>query len=151
MYNVKSSQGTYKGNIGEFMFALAKKSVLITKFHGRGKYFPIIQKYLTKEQQTFIFENWYSIDAIEIKSKTAVILYEIKTQSYLNFRPNCWKPKSTERSLVIYGKAKSIGLCVKLAIVEFHENWNYNIVIEDFSEGLVCIDEPKKYDSAIFV
>ncbi|MBN2421254.1 hypothetical protein JXB27_03175 [Candidatus Woesearchaeota archaeon] len=150
MYNVKSSQGTYKGNIGEFMFALAKKSVFITKFHGKEKYFFVVKKHLTKEQQEFLFRNWYSIDAIEVGFNQCTI-YEIKTQSHLEFRPTQWKPKSTERSLAVYEKAKSIGFCVKLAIVEFHENWSYDVLIKDFSEELVCVDKPKKYDSIFHV
>ncbi|MBS3115807.1 hypothetical protein J4482_04230 [Candidatus Woesearchaeota archaeon] len=148
MYSIKSSKGTYKGNIGEFMFAQACKYVFITKFHGRHKYFPVIQKYLTEQQKEFLFTNWYSIDAIEVKFNEGVFLYEIKTQSHLNYRLPNWKPKATERSIKIYKEAKKLGFSVKLAIVELYNNWEYDIVIDDFSENLVCIDKAKKYDSA---
>ena len=73
-------------------------------------------------------------------------LYEIKTRNK-QYKLQ-YKPKMTLASCQIYEEAWTLGFNIKLATVILHDDWNYEIKIEDFSREKVCIDKPKKYDRA---
>ena len=135
------------------MFGLSEEKVFLTRFHGKAKYLPIIQKYLNFKQKQFIDMYWYSIDAIKIQynnnnnnnNTSQVILYEIKTKNKYNTELN-YKPKMTKATHEMYNYAKELGFITKLVTIFFHENWNFSIEIIDFDEKYYCIDKPKCYD-----
>ncbi len=145
MYNLKEFYGSFKGIIGEYMFKLTNKRVVLTRFFNKPKYFLIFGKYLTREQNDFLRKNWYSIDAIELFGRNP-ILYEVKTKNkYSTFLP--FKPKMTQAAHEIYNHAKELGFIVKIALVELKDNWEYDVSILEFDKKYYCIDKPKTYDS----
>ena len=149
MHNLKEQKGTFKGVIGECMFKMTSRHAFLTRVHPKWKFFTATNKYLTDEQKQFIDKNWYSLDSIEIQfidNKPEVLLYEVKTQNKLHNRPSWWKPKITQTTAVLYEQAIKIGFCVKLAIVEFQENWNFEVKILDYASDHYSVDRLKKYD-----
>ena len=80
MFNLKKGGGSFKGIIGECMFKLTNKNVVITTFFNKNKFIPIFGKYLTLEQQDFLRDNWHSVDAFELlfaNGRKELVLYEI--------------------------------------------------------------------------
>ena len=148
MNNLKKLNGTYKGLIGECMFKLTRKWVVITKYWNKLKYMQIFGKYMNSVQREFILTNWHSLDAIEItftNGKKQITLYEIKTKNEYNVKL-FFKLKMTESTHRIYQIAKKAGFNTKIAIVHFTDDWNYYTKIVEFNEASYCIDKPKKYD-----
>lgn len=148
MFNLKEGGGSFKGLIGECMFKLTNKEVVITKFFNKSKYFNTFGKYFTPEQHSFLENNWYSIDAIEVKFSNNVkniILYEIKTRNKYNYELP-FLPKMTLETHRIYHSAKSLGFVPKIAIVWLYDSWNYDIELKEFDEKEYSIDRPKQYD-----
>lgn len=149
MHNLKEQKGTFKGLIGECMFQMTRQYAFLTRFHPKWKFFNAANKYLTHEQKQFIDKKWYSLDSIEIRfidNNPEVFLYEVKTQNRLHNRPYWWKPKITQTTAVIYEQAIKLGFCVKLAVVEFQENWNFAVKILDYTPDHYSVDKLKKYD-----
>jgi len=149
MYNLKDCGGTFKGLIGECMFKLTDKDIIITRFFNRLKYLEVFGKYLDKKQAIFISKNWYSLDAVKlsfVNGEKKIILYEVKTRNVYN-RKIFSKPKMTLETHKLYNTAKSLGFVTKLATVWLHDCWIYDIEINELNKNLYCIDKPKKYDS----
>ena len=148
MHNLKKQRGNFKGLIGECMFKIVNKRLVLTQYFNRQKYQNIFGKHLSNEQRQFIYTNWYSLDGIEIKYEKGakeVILFEIKTKN--EYCKELWfKPKVTRNTYHMYIKAQEIGFSVKLAVVIFRKNWNYDIKIQEFDKCNICIDKPKEYD-----
>ncbi len=149
MYNLKEGKGTYKGLIGECLFKLTKKYLIVTKFFNKRKYFDTFGKNLLEQEKEFIEKNWFTIDALEFdysEKHRKVIIYEIKTRNkYDAPKPN-WKNKMTLSSCNIYNEALRLGFKVKLVTVWLHNDWDYDIETEDFESATYSIDKPKKYD-----
>jgi len=148
MFNVKQDGGTFKGIIGECMFKLTDKNVVITKFFNKKKYFSIFERHLTNEQYDFLDEYWYSIDAIDIVyngNNKRIFLYEIKTRNKYH-KDLHFKPKMTYETHIIYNNSKSVGFIPKLVTVWMLDNWEYTVEIVDFDEKEYSIDKPKNYD-----
>lgn len=152
MYNLKRSGGTFKGLIGEAMFKITRENLILTRFFNKNKYLRIFGKYLSPIQKDFLFNNWYSIDALEIDYSSyprGIILYEIKTLNN-NFIPSLNGlnkiPKITLNSYNLYNYAVSLGFNVFVAYVLLNSNWDYDIKIEDFTKCKFSIDKPKNYD-----
>ena len=149
MYNLKNGKGSFKGLIGECMFKLTDRYLVITRFFNRNKYFTVFGKYLTKEQAEFIDKNWFSIDAIKISFDGGfkkVCLYEIKTKNKYADPKVFWRTKFTQSTIDVYNKAIELGFGVKVATVRLYDNWNYELEFEDFKNANYCIDKPKQYD-----
>ncbi len=148
MYNLRTGGGSFKGIIGEYMFKLPNKNVVLTRFFNKPKYFSIFGKYFTPKQLSFLQENWYSIDAIDIvfnNGAKEVILYEIKTRNkYYSNLP--FKPKMTLETHHLYHQAKQLQFITKIATIWLYDNWDYDIEISDFDERYYCVDRPKPYD-----
>jgi len=144
MFDLKKSKGTFKGLIGENMFKLANKEAILVRFFNKNKFIQLFKTYLNKKQINFLNYYWYSLDAIKINSKE-IVLYEIKTKNKYKSKL-FFKPKMTKSTHEMYILAKKLGFKVKLTIVEFHENWQYEIHINSLEEKDYCIDQIKKYD-----
>ena len=144
MYNLKKEGGTFKGLIGESMFKLTRKYAFLVRFHNKKKFFEIYENILSSEQKSFLDQNWYSLDSIEVIGNE-IFLYEIKTrnkyQKLIHF-----KPKMTLETHNLYNEAKKCGFLTKIATVWLLDDWNYNVEITDFEENFYCIDKPKRYD-----
>jgi len=153
MYNLKKCRGTYKGLIGECLFKLTRKYLIITRFFNKSKYFNLFGKKFSKVELDFLDRNWFSIDAIEFdytKTPRRVVLFEIKTlnnYSDYTFRKSYWLPKMTLSTSGIYKEALKKGFEVKVATVWLKDNWDYDVEITDFEKFKYVIDKPKKYDS----
>jgi len=149
MHNLKNGKGSFKGLIGECMFKMTDKYVVITRFFNKQKYFSIFGKYLSHVQAEFVDKYWFSIDAIKISFENKIkniIIYEIKTRNkYSRIRPH-WKTKFTQSTIDIYEEALKIGFNVRVATVWLLDDWNYKIELKDFQDADYCIDKPKKYD-----
>jgi hypothetical protein len=150
MYDLRESKGSFKGIIGECMFKETRRNLVLPKFFNRDKYFFIFGKYLSEAQADFLRQNWHSVDGIELSFERGkrIILYEVKTKNEYKVHLG-FKPKMTLATHTLYQKAKSLGFVVKLAIVHFHEDWNYSVTVDDLNPGGYCIDAPKKYDVAV--
>lgn len=152
MYNLKEGKGTYKGLIGECLFKLTRKYLVVTKFFNKNKYFEIFGEKLSIEERNFISQNWFSIDAIEFdytQNPRKIILFEIKTKNkYSNPKSN-WEIKMTLATHNMYNQALKIGFDVKVVIVWLLDNWEYDIEIQNFKDNHYYIDKPKKYDRLI--
>ena len=152
MYNLKKGKGTYKGLIGECLFKLTRKYLVLPKFFNKGKYLKIFESKLSEKEKNFINKNWFSIDAIEFDYTTKprkVVLFEIKTRNkYIDPNPN-WGQKMTLATCNMYNEALNIGFNVKVATVWLHDNWNYHIEIVDFNQARYSIDKPKIYDKGL--
>jgi len=152
MYNLKRGRGSYKGLIGECLFKLTRKYLIVTKFFNKNKYFYIFGDKLSEEEKDFIEKNWFSIDAIELdytKNPRKVILFEIKTLNDYGenvLRKNIWLPKMTLATSDMYKEALKRGFDVKVAIIWLKDNWNYSIELTDFEKANYIIDKPKQYD-----
>jgi len=147
MYNLKRCKGSFKGLIGECLFKLTDRSVIVTRFFNKQKYLQIFNGYIHPEQLAFIEKYWFSIDAIrvDLKSKKAC-LYEVKTRNKReSFKPH-WKTTMTQATSDIYTKALFLGFEVKIATVWLFDNWNYAVEFEDFERAEYHIDKPKPYD-----
>ncbi len=148
MYNLKKCKGSFKGLVGECMFKLTDKYLIVTRFFNKAKWFNIFGKYLTQEQLNFVDAYWFSIDAIKISFEgyKRIILYEIKTRNKYSQPKYFWKTKFTKSTVDIYNEALEKGFEVKIATVWLRDNWDYEVRIEDFKDADYCIDKPKKYD-----
>jgi len=149
MYKLRELNGSYKGLAGECMFKLTRKWAVLPKFFNKNRYFLIFGKHLDGQQSEFIRLNWYSIDSIEISFKGGIkeiTLFEIKTKNVYS-KELFYKPKMTFAVHNLFNTAKSIGFNVKLALVKFYDNWDYDVEMLDFNECNYCIDKPKQYDS----
>lgn len=148
MYNLKNCGGSFKGLIGECMFKLTDKYLIITRFFNKTKWLTIFGKYLTKEQLHFVEKYWFSIDAIKISFCTGkkVCLYEIKTRNKYSRPKYFWKQKFTKCTVDLYNDALKKNFEVKIATVWLLDDWNYEIEIQDFKDADYCIDKAKKYD-----
>jgi len=152
MYNLKRGKGTYKGLIGECLFKLTRRYLIVTKFFNRDKYFEIFKDKLSEEERGFLYKNWFSIDALEFdynKNPRKVVLFEIKTLNdfyYQKMNGLNRIPKITLNTFNLYNEALKKGFDVKIAIVWLKENWDYNIEITDFNKCKYLIDKSKKYD-----
>src|SRR3989338_2556668 len=84
LHNLKRMCGSYKGIIGECMFKLTRRNLVVTKFFNRSKYIDIFGHYFRNDQLKFLKDNWFSIEAIEIKvtdGRPLIFLFEIKTRN----------------------------------------------------------------------
>jgi len=151
MYNLKKGKGTYKGLIGECLFKLTRRYLVLTKFFNKNKYLKIFEDKLSEQERNFINKNWFSIDAIDFdytKKPRKIVLYEIKTR---NKQPNPkphWVEKMTLATHNMYNEALKLGFEVKIANVWLYDDWNYDIEIKNFNEAKYCIDKPKIYDKS---
>lgn len=149
MYNLKRGGGTYKGLIGECMFKLTRRCLIVTKFFNKKKYFEIFGDRFSKKEYNFLDKNWFSIDAIEIdytKTPRKIVLFEIKTLNEYYARKSNWIPSLTFSTYKIYNEALRSGFDVKFAIVWLKDNWEYDVEIVDFKNLDYYVDKPKKYD-----
>ncbi len=147
MYNVREQKGSFKGLIGECMFKLTDRYVIVTKFFNKTKWLNIFSKYLSRQQYVFMANNWFSIDAVKIDfPRHKILLYEIKTKNRYVHPQAFWKTKFTQSTVNLYNEALKLDFEVKTATVWLLDNWNYEICIEDFQNADYCIDKPKLYD-----
>jgi len=149
MYNLKRGGGTFKGLIGECMFKLTRKNLILTRFFNKNKYLNIFGDRLTEEQYTFLDNNWYSLDAIEVDYSIKpykFVIFEVKTINYLYNPKSYWKLLMTENTYELYRKALKLNFDVKVATIILFDNWNYEVDIIDFDQADFSISKPKKYD-----
>ena len=149
MYNLKNCTGTFKGLIGECLFKLTRKNVILPRFFNRNKFISIFDKYLNEEQRKFICDNWYSFDALEVDYSILprkIIIYEVKTRNYLFAPKSEWKYKMTYYSSQLYKQAQKLGFLVRVVSLWLFTNWNFDYKIYEFDPYFYCIDKPKKYD-----
>lgn len=154
MYNLKDFYGTYKGLIGECLFKLTRRYLILPKFFNKYRYLKIFEDKLSSEEKDFLEKYWFSIDALEFdytKDPRKIVLFEIKTLNdfyYAKIHGLNRIPKLTESTCNIYKEALKTGFDVKIAIVWLKNDWNYEINIIDFDKKYYIIDKPKKYDAA---
>lgn len=150
MHNLKEIKGTFKGLIGECLFKVTSNRIFLTRFHPKKVFINYYIKFLSQKQISFLELNWYSLDAVEYSySDKKVIIYEVKTRNKYSVEIP-YKPKATASSIQIYETAKSSGFVIKSVTVYLHDNWQYEVKIEDYSEKNYFIDRTKKYDK-VFV
>ena len=138
--NLRKMVGSYKGLIGEAMFAASNSGFILTRFHPKWKY--LARMNISEDQRDFLTENWYSIDSVSYDGSTVI---EIKTRNkYQTSLP--YKPKASEHSVNLLQKAKMIGFKVLIATVWFEDDWEYSVALEEFSVSSLSIDKPKSYD-----
>lgn len=148
MYNLKTCNGTFKGMIGECLFKLTRRYLVITKFFNKSKYTLIFGHNFTTKQKEFLEKYWFSIDGIEIcwiDGNKKAFLYEIKTRNKYP-KDLHFKPKMTYQTHKMYQEARLHGFFPKIATVWLHDKWEYNVEITEFDEKYYCIDKPKMYD-----
>ena len=143
MYNLKTSGGSYKGFAGEIMFKLTRKNAVLTRYWSRQKFMQLFRFRLTDEQTGFLYDNWYSIDCIEVTDRPTI--YEIKTKNEYNTKIP-FLQKITKNTVRIYEEAQKIGFNVVSATVFFKENWDYEVEESEFDSHKYYIDKPKRYD-----
>lgn len=142
---MKNFNGTFKGYIGECLLKLTDANLILTRYFWRKKYFELFGKYLTSEQQEFLDKNWYSIDGIKI-TKGKPELYEVKTRNkHISPKPH-WKTCFTESSLYVYKRAIELGFTVTVATIWLHNDWNFEIELEDLENADYHVSNPKPYD-----
>ena len=152
MYNLKRGGGTYKGIIGECLFKLTRKYLILPKFFNKKKYFGIFGDRFSDRQLEFLDLNWHSIDALEFiyeQGIRKITLFEIKTLNDFYFEKLKGInriPKFTKNTIDMYSSALNNGFDVKVAIVWLKENWDYDVEILDFEECRYFTNDPKKYD-----
>lgn len=149
MYNLKKEfRGTFKGLIGECMFKLIRKKLILTQYFNKNKFLKIFK--LSNKEKVFLEKNWYSIDGIEFdysKKPRKITLYEIKTlNKSFKIKPLWNIPTMTLNTHNLYNEALNLGFDVKLAIVKLYDNWDYEVMIEDFKKKNYCISKSRKYD-----
>jgi hypothetical protein len=152
MYNLKRGKGTYKGIIGECLFKLTRRYLILTKFFNKNKYFLQFGDRFLEQQIQFLNENWHSIDAIEFiyeKGMRKTTLFEIKTLNDFYFEKlNGINriPKFTKNTLDMYHLALDKGFDVKVAVIWLKNSWNYDVEIIDFDKCKHIVDDTKLYD-----
>src|SRR3989344_5592850 len=146
LYNLKKMCGTFKGYIGECMFQLSQKGVILPRYFPKDKFFIFFGNYIDEKKKAFIEKNYFSIDGIKIiKSPIPkVLLYEVKTKN--KFSSGTYSLKMTSHCQEIYSEALSLGFEVYVAQIWLHGNWFYEVIIEDFGSCDYYIDDNKKYD-----
>ncbi|MBU4502397.1 MAG: hypothetical protein KKA79_07405 [Nanoarchaeota archaeon] len=144
MYNLKKGKGTFKGNIGECMFKLTKKKLFLTRFHSKYKVLNLISKFLSFEQKSFLKNNWFSLDGIELVD-SKIIIYEIKTKNRYRKRLK-YRPKTTSNTLDLYNHAIQLGFIVKIVFVWLEKDWDYSLEFKDFNPSILHCDKSKPYD-----
>jgi len=148
MENLKKFYGTYKGLIGEYIFKLSRKFIILTKLTNKERILDYFNEMLNEKQRKFLETYWHSIDALEFKkNKQEIILYEIKTKNA--FKNKIYKPKMTKHTHKVYNNAKKLGFVVKLAFVKLHNNWNFDIQELEFNQKYYYIDSPKRFDKEV--
>lgn len=152
MNNLKKFGGTYKGIVGECMFKLTRKYLILTKFFNKNKYFHIFGSRLSPEEKSFLDLNWFSIDALEFdysKKPRKIVLFEIKSLNdffYNDLNGINRIPQFSRNSYQMYKKALEKGFDVKVAIVWLKDNWDYEVEIIDFDKCESIITEERRYD-----
>ena len=66
LYNLKKMCGTFKGYIGECMFQLSQKGVILPRYFPKDKFFIFFGNYIDEKKKAFIEKNYFSIDGIKI-------------------------------------------------------------------------------------
>jgi hypothetical protein len=130
------------------MFKTTRDRLVLPKYWNKEKYFRIFGKYLTRAQETFVRENWFSLDGLEIEAtreRTTVTIYEIKTGT--DYQQNMrFKPKMTASTAQLYAEAQRRGFLVRFAVVRFYTDWHFGVEIKDYDPAHYCVDAPKRYD-----
>lgn len=126
------------------MFKLTRKNLFLTRFHPKHKILNLMSKFLTHEQRTFLENDWYSIDGLELIDNK-IVLYEIKTRNRYKI-PIKHKPKTTSYTIDLYSNAIKLGFIVKTVFVWLEDNWDYSLEIEDFNPKTLYKDKAKAYD-----
>lgn len=148
IHKLKEKRGTFKGIIGECLFKLTRKKLILTQYCRFNKWNSLYGTSITNEQKCFLKKEWYSLDGIEVirfSDLAQITLFEVKTRN--RYRKSFgFKPKMTENTHRLYQQAKDLGFSVKLATVWLEDNWNYSVKITDFNSKYYCIDKPKQYD-----
>lgn len=140
MNSLKKASGTFKGLAGECMFRLVNKNTILTHFQPKEHAEKQLRETYTKEQITFLLNNWNTIDAIDTKETK---IYEIKTKScnYGNYKirmiANCHNTLK---------KAKKIGIKPILAKIKLEEDWLYSVIETDYLQEDCEIVIPSKYN-----
>ncbi len=147
MYNTKNYGGTFKGVIGECMVKLTDAQLVLTRFYPRNKFFMLFGTRFTPEQQMFLTQNWYSLDAVKAVPGKAPILFEIKTRNYYANPNPAWVNSMTQNTTVLYEQAAKLGFITKVLTVWLHDNWEFRIDEENFQNAVYYVTEPKKYDA----
>ncbi len=131
------------------MFKSTRKWAVTTKLVPRRYYLPQLEGRITKEQIQFLDKYWLSLDCIELtyeKGIPKLILYEVKTKNFIENRPAWWKPCITQSTVNIYREAIKLGMEVKFAFVDLHDNWEYEIRLEPFEVETCHVSVPREYD-----
>jgi len=130
-HEVKKIQGTYKGNIGENLFASTRRKIILTQMYDNSfiKYY---LSNLSQDMYDFLYLNWKSIDAIEINNPLTI--YEIKTRNYYGKNFNYRKSKANLKEIKMLEEAKSLGFKVKTITVWFGKQWFFWIKEKDFEK-----------------
>ncbi len=144
MYNLKNLGGTFKGTIGECMFKLTRRNLFLTRFHPKNYVMLYTGNFLNNVQISFLKENYYSVDAIEVINRN-VVLFEIKTRNRYS-SPVKYAPKITRATVDLYKKAILFGFNVKTAYIWLENDWEYSVEIKDFDELDFYVDRKKRYD-----
>ncbi|MBU2590115.1 MAG: hypothetical protein KKF52_03475 [Nanoarchaeota archaeon] len=148
MENLKLFYGTYKGLIGEYMFRLTRKFIILTKLTDKDRIINYFNEKLKEEQKIFLETYWHSIDALEFKrNEQEIILYEVKTKNA--YKNKIFKPKMTLHTHNIYNKAQELGFVVKLILIRLHNNWNFEVEELEFNKEHYQIDSPKRFDKVV--
>jgi len=103
----------------------------------------IFGEHFNEEQKSFLINNWYSIDAIDIFPN--ITLYEVKTRNRYT-KPLYFKPKMTLQTHNLYNEAKKLKFNVVLITIWLNKDWDYEVEMQEFNEKNYCIDKPKIYD-----
>lgn len=126
------------------MFALTLRYPLLPIYMSCSKCLWVIGKYLTSAQRFFMMQHWHSFDVVEYNDGK-LCLYEVKVRNEYQKKKNL-KPKMTLASYQMYEEAGKAGFEVKVAFVEFLDNWEYNVEVVDLTADSCYVDKPKKYD-----
>src|SRR3989344_5898268 len=104
LYNLKKMCGTFKGYIGECMFQLSQKNVILPRYFSKDKFFLFFGNCLDEKKKEFIEQNYFSIDGIKIIKLPVpqICLYEVKTKN--KFSDQAYGLKMTSHCQEIYSE-----------------------------------------------
>jgi hypothetical protein len=139
--DVRMIGGSYKGLIGEAVFAATFTEYILTRFHPKNRY--LTKLTITRDQASFLDKHWYSIDAVSTREPCIV---EVKIWSQKS-RKHRYKPRASLKTIEVMERSRDFGFRPLLAFITLRDDWVVDIILQDWCTDDVTPTDFRRYDA----
>ena len=139
--DVRMIGGSYKGIIGEAVFAATFTEYILTRFHPKNRYLAKLK--ITRDQQSFLDKHWYSVDAVSTQEPHIV---EVKIWSQKS-RKHRYKPRASLKTIELMERSRDVGFRPFLAFITLRDNWIVDVILQDWCVSDVTPTDFRRYDA----